>query len=86
MPQQGHAVTSVSCDIDGNGLDEVLLSSDNTLYAIGVTEQEAQGIIKWKLELPSRLGPATVTQLYEGGEIQIIVVCADGYVYGIGSR
>ena len=86
VPQQGHAVTSVSCDIDGNGLDEVLLSSDNTLYAIGVTEQEAQGIIKWKLELPSRLGPATVTQLYEGGEIQIIVVCADGYVYGIGSR
>ena len=85
VPQHGHAVTSVSCDIDGDGRDECLLSSDNTLYAIGVTGKGRQGAIKWKLDLPGRIGPATVARLHEGGEVQIIVVCADGYVYGIGN-
>ncbi len=86
VPQHGHAVTSVSCDIDGDGHDELLLSSDNTLYAIGVTGKGKPGAIKWKLELPGRLGPVTVARLHEGGEVQIIVVCADGYVYGIGQQ
>ena len=86
VPQQGHAVTSVSCDIDGDGGDEVLISSDNTLYAIGTNKKEEAGIVKWSLEFPDRLGPASVARLHQQGEVQIIVVCADGYVYGIGQK
>jgi hypothetical protein len=41
------------------------------------------GDVRWKLELPGNIGSATIADVDGKGNIQIIVVCSDGYVYGI---
>ena len=70
-------------DLDGDGRDECLIPIGSSLYAFGATADGKSGEPRWTLELPGPIGPAAVIDTGAGG-VQIVVVCADGYLYGIG--
>lgn len=80
----GSPTGPASADIDGDGLVECIFTSANTIYAVGYDERAQGGEIRWKLDLPSTLGPVTLADTHEDGQLEILVVCADGFIYGIG--
>jgi outer membrane protein assembly factor BamB len=73
-----------AADINGDGRDECVLTIADTLYAVGATGPDSGGVL-WTHTLPGRLGPVAVADVLGGGQVQIVVSCADGYVYGIGA-
>ena len=70
-------------DIDGDGRDECVFTINNRVYAVGAAKEGGQGAIRWTLDLPARVGATAVADTEGNGGAQIIVVCADGNVYGI---
>jgi hypothetical protein len=56
----------------------------NTLYAVGATAGGKEGQVRWTIELPGRLGTPSIADVEGNGALQVVVACADGYVYGIG--
>lgn len=78
-------MTPVSGDVDGDGRDECIFPIGKTLYAIGATREGKAGQIVWKLDLPDIVGPAAILDTDGSGRAQIVVTCADGYVYGVGA-
>ena len=75
----------VVADLDGDGRDECIFAVVNTLYAVGATADGTAGEVRWTLEFPDRLGTASIADANGDGTLQILVACADGYVYGIGA-
>jgi len=76
--------TPAVADIDGDGRDECVFAILNSLYAVGSTQDGREGQVRWTLELPGRLGTPTIADLGLPRGLQVVVACADGYVYGIG--
>jgi hypothetical protein len=77
----GSSRSAMSADIDRDGGEEAIFTRGNTLYAVGTTDDGRSGKLRWKLAFPTTLGPPTVADANGDGRAQILVVCADGYVY-----
>ena len=58
-------------DIGGNGVLE--------LIQLGV----GMRVILWKKSFPVNIGAPAIAEI--DGNMQIVVICEDGYVYGLGS-
>jgi len=58
----------------------------STLYAIGSSPDGRSGEIRWRLTFPGPIGSPTLADVAGDGTMQIVVVCADGNVYGVGSE
>lgn len=82
----GTPMTPAVADINNDGRDECIFAILNTLYAIGASKDGKAGEIRWTLSLPNLIGPAAIADADGSGQAQIIVICADGYVYGIGAK
>jgi outer membrane protein assembly factor BamB len=78
--------TPASADIDGDGRDEAVFGIGKTLYAVGTTQSGKAGEIRWTLEFPGPVGPPSIADVDGNGQAEIVVVCADGHVYGIGPK
>ena len=81
---QGRIGSAVTLDLDGDGRDERLYSVNNVLYAIAANSAGNADEVRWKLPFPGELGPLSLADVANTGEAQILVVCADGNLYGIG--
>jgi outer membrane protein assembly factor BamB len=77
--------TPAMADLDGDGRDECVFAIEDTLYAVGATA-DGGGEICWTLKLPGRLGPPSVADVAGEEELQVVVSCADGHIYGIGPK
>src|SRR5262249_29639831 len=75
-----------SADIDGDGRDEAVFRIGKTLYAVGAARGGQSGEVRWTLEFPELVGPASIADVDGDGRAEIVVVCADGHVYGIGPK
>jgi len=78
-----HAVTG---DVDGDGRDDALFAIANELWVVGATEDGRSGRLVWRKEFAANLGPPIFVDANDDGEPEIVVVCEDGNVYGIGQR
>ncbi len=76
--------TAATGDIDGDGRDEAVFSAGKTLFAVGFSAQEQTGVLRWSLSFPDAIGPAAIADTTGRGVAEIVVVCADGNVYGVG--
>ena len=87
VPDEVPTVPAVA-DIDGDGRDECIFTMANTIYAVGLTKADAaspSGSILWTLDLPARAGAVAIADIEGDGVAQIVVMGADGNVYGIGA-
>jgi hypothetical protein len=73
----------VSGDLDGDGRDEALFAVGNTLYCIGATPDGRAGRIEWSRSFSSTIGMPILADVTGQGQLQIVVVSQDGYVYGL---
>ncbi|MBI2194186.1 MAG: VCBS repeat-containing protein [Planctomycetes bacterium] len=71
-------------DVDGDGRAECVFTVERTLFAVGSQASEEAGCVRWSLDFPDRLGPPAIADALGNGQAQVIVVCEDGYVYGVG--
>jgi len=77
-------MTPATGDIDGDGRDEAVFSAGKTLFAIGSSPDGKAGVLRWSLPFPDVLGPAAIADTSGRGVAEIVVVCSDGNVYGVG--
>lgn len=77
-------LTPSTADLDGDGRDECLVPIDTALCAFGAARDGKSGDLRWQLQFPGTLGPAAILDAGEGRGAEIVLVCADGYLYGIG--
>jgi len=77
-------MTPATGDIDGDGRDEAVFSAGSTLFAVGSSADGKAGVIRWSLSFPAVLGPAAIADTSGRGVAEIVVVCSDGNVYGVG--
>ena len=71
----------VSADVDGDGqLDFLVGTADGRLLAINTSANSAHRII-WEKRLPAAPGVPMVCNQADGGELQIVVSCADGKLH-----
>src|SRR5262249_4474790 len=97
LPGCGHALANQSWtsdpptpvttgDINGDGRDEALFACGQKIYVVGADRGNQAGRILWTLDLGTRLGTPILADPEGDGRLQIVVVGANGYVYGIGSH
>jgi hypothetical protein len=77
--------TPAVADIDGEGCDEAVFAIGKALYAVGGKKGGDWGAVRWTLEFPGPLGPPAIADTRGDGRAEIVVVCADGHVYGVGA-
>ncbi|MBI3923407.1 MAG: hypothetical protein HY318_18445 [Armatimonadetes bacterium] len=82
---RGNVTTDVvTCDIDGDGEEEFLFGASETLYALG---SEGKGPkVKWQMDLPKALLSAICGDVDGDGKSEVLLLCADGYLYNIGQH
>ena len=79
---------TATADIDGDGRDECIVSESSsagagkTLYAVGTNPAGTAGEIRWSRSFPASIGNPVIVEM--NGQMQIVVICQDGYIYGIG--
>lgn len=76
--------TPATGDIDGDGRDEAVFSVGRNLVAIGSSADGRAGALRWSLPFPDFLGPAAIAETSGRGSAEVVVVCSDGNVYGVG--
>ena len=74
-----------TADLDGDGKEECVFTMGDTVYAVGAEEDGRSGKIEWTLTMPGHLSAVSIADVEGDGLAQIVVSCADGAVYGIGS-
>jgi len=82
-------IETASADVDGDGRDEAVFTAGRTLWCVGSGPDGTAGAVKWRLDLPARLGPPCIADADGSGRASILVLGADAYVYhvtGDGSR
>ncbi len=72
-------------DINGDGRDEAIFACNTTLYVAGADRGNQSGKILWSLDLGTSLDTPILADAEGNGQLEIIVVGSNGYVYGIGS-
>jgi uncharacterized protein (TIGR03437 family) len=83
---QTNAPTPVTVgDINGDGRDEALFSCGSKIYAVGADPGNRSGRILWTLDLGTFLGTPILADAEGNGQLEIVVVGSNGYVYGVGS-
>jgi hypothetical protein len=80
----GTPTATATADLDSDGREECVFAAGSTLYAVGANRDGTAGEVKWKFEMPGSLGPPVIADTTGSGRPEIVVVCGDGYVYGIG--
>jgi len=85
IPAVGSPGSCASADIDGDGREEVIFAVGRTLCCVGVDTHSKSGVLKWTLDMPDTLGCPAIADTDGSGKAKIVVTCADGCVYGIGS-
>ena len=97
MPLPGRAFTanigvmensptpSITADIDGDGREEAIFGIGKELFAIGATPDGKAGRIVWKISFDANIGTPAMIDANGDGQPEIIVICENGYVYGIGN-
>ena len=83
MPASGDAAGTAGADINTDGRDEALFVLGSTLYCVGTPKPGADGALLWKLDLPASLSPPTIADADGDGWAEVILVGADGFVYGV---
>ncbi len=83
LDSPGGASGSASVDLDSDGRDEALFVFGNSLVCVGTALDGKHGEVRWRLELPGRVGPPSIMALDGDGSLTISVAGADGFVYGI---
>ena len=68
-----------TCDINGDGKDELILCTDRQLLAIH--EQNGKGKIVFAVEIPSSCQGAVVADADGDGLPEILLSCDDGCLY-----
>ena len=87
LPADGSPpMTPATGDIDGDGRDEAVFAVGKTLLAIGSSPGGKAGVVRWSLPFPDTLGPAAIADTSGRGIAEIVVVCSDGNVYGVGDH
>ena len=77
---QPSAITSiVTCDVDGDGLEEFLLPSEKELIAFNGRDGKAN--VVWRMPLPATCRQVVVSDADGDGRAEILMPCADGYLY-----
>lgn len=76
--------SAITFDLDGDGREECIFPTGNVLYAVGERSGSRGAEFRWKLTLPAAMGPLAVADVEGTGRAQLVVVCEDGYLYGIG--
>jgi len=76
---------AVSGDINGDGRDEAVIALGKTLICVGVDQAGDQGIVLWKLDLPTLLSSPILADIGQSNEsyLSILVSGQDGCVYCI---
>jgi hypothetical protein len=82
LPGIGGYIPPVTADINGNGRHEVIVASGNTLKAVGYNDAGG-GQILWTVSFPSNINAPAIAEI--NCTMQIVVVCENGYVYGVGT-
>ena len=82
LPGIGGYVPPVTADINGNGRHEVIVASGNTLKAVGYNGAGG-GQTLWTVSFPGNIGAPAIAEI--NCTTQIVVVCDNGYVYGVGT-
>jgi hypothetical protein len=74
---------SASADLDSDGREEALFTQGATLYCLGTDAATPEGKVRWALQLPAAVGPPAVGAVDSSGAAAIVLVGADGCVYGV---
>lgn len=77
----GVAAGTASGDLDGDGRDEALFTLGPTLYCLGSNASGDAGELRWQMSLPARLGPPSIADVDGSGQLAVLVMGEDGYVY-----
>ena len=72
-------------DINGDGRDEAIFACSSKLYVVGADPGNASGKILWTLDLGTFLTTPILADTQGRGQLEIVVVGSNGYVFGIGS-
>jgi outer membrane protein assembly factor BamB len=86
LPLPGKPTEPAVADIDGDGRDECVFTIGSTLYSVGATDDGQSASTEWSLALPSLTSSVAVADVMGNGQAQIVLSCADGYVYGLGAK
>ena len=73
-------------DINGDGRDEAVFACGSKIYVAGADPGNRSGKILWSLDLGTMLDTPILADAEGNGRLEIVVVGANGYVYGIGSQ
>jgi len=82
--QKDSPMTPATGDIDGDGRDECIIAIGSMLYAVGVGA-DGTGEIAWRLDFPDDVASPAIADLDGNGRPTILIVCGDGYLYGVGN-
>ncbi|MEZ4783105.1 MAG: VCBS repeat-containing protein [Candidatus Kapaibacterium sp.] len=80
------AADVVTCDIDGDGRTEFILSTREGEVIVVGSARNGAGLIKWRLHLGFSLGPPIIADFDGDGLPEILVVSGDGYLCSITER
>lgn len=84
-PASGTPSGVASADLDGDGRDEAVFALGDSLYCYGSRAGSGgggrAGELRWRLRLPSRIGPPSIAAVDTTGEPAILVAAEDGFVY-----
>ena len=84
---EANAPTPVTVgDINGDGRDEAIFVCGSKIYVAGADAGNRSGKILWSVDLGTRLDTPILADAEGNGQLEIVVVGANGYVYGIGSQ
>jgi len=82
----GRPTAPAMADVNGDGRDECVFTVGKTVYAIATSEDGKSAKTAWTLDLPDRLSRVAIADADGSGMAQVVVMSADGYVYGIGEK
>jgi uncharacterized protein (TIGR03437 family) len=86
FPQTGAPTQVTVGDINGDGRDEAVFACGSTIYVVAANPGNKSGQILWSLNLGATLDTPILADAEGNGSLEIIVVGANGYIYGIGSQ
>ena len=79
-PLPDPVVGCATADLDSDGRDEAVFTMGRTVLAFGATRDGMAGEMRWRLDLPTSLGPPTVASLDKEDDLVVLVMGADGFV------